>query len=99
MNRSDHGHSEKRNFIRMQVAADITLIHAGQVIPAVCVDLSSGGMQIQTVRLFSVGDKLSVRIDSEHQALKGLKAETEVVWINDPDNASQTLGLAILSMS
>lgn len=79
--------------------AEVTLIHTGQVIPAVCVDLSSSGMQVQAQRSFKVGDTLSVRIDSEHTALKGLEAETEVVWVREDDGGSQKLGLTILKMN
>jgi hypothetical protein len=45
-----------------------------------------------------VGDKISVRIESDHAALKGLEAETEVVWIADIDEVGQKLGLTILAM-
>jgi hypothetical protein len=40
-------------------------------VPAVCIDLSSSGMQVQAQRQFAVGDRLLVRIESEHEALKG----------------------------
>ncbi len=83
MSLNDRSYEEKRDYIRMRVEADISLIYAGQVIPAVCIDLSSSGMQVQAPRTFKVGDKLSVRIDSDHAALKGLEAETEVVWVTD----------------
>jgi hypothetical protein len=33
-----------------------------------------------------------VRIDSEHAALSGLEADTEVVWVK-PEGDSQKLGL------
>lgn len=95
MGQNDRDYSEKRDFIRMRVDAEITLIHAGQVVPAVCVDLSSSGMQVQAQRSFRVGDRLSVRIESEHAALAGLEAETEVVWVKD----GQKLGLTILTMN
>ncbi|MGF6591117.1 PilZ domain-containing protein [Pseudomonas sp. 2835] len=91
-------YSEKRDFIRMRVEADISLIHQGQVIAAVCLDLSSSGMQVQAPQPFTVGDKLEVRIDSDHPALKGLEASTEVVWIADQPEGQQKLGLRILSM-
>ncbi|MCY1461306.1 PilZ domain protein [compost metagenome] len=91
-------YSEKRDFMRMRVDADVSLIHAGQVITAVCLDLSSSGMQVQSPRQFKVGDNLEVRIDSEHTALKGLEASTEVVWIADQADGGQKLGLRILSM-
>jgi Tfp pilus assembly protein PilZ len=99
MGQLDRDYAEKRDYIRMRVDADITLIHAGQIIPAVCVDLSSTGMQIQAPRTFEVGDKISVRIESEHAALKGLEADTEVVWIADIDGTEQKLGLTILAMT
>jgi hypothetical protein len=44
-----------------------------------------------------VGDQLKVRIDSEHAALKGLEADTEVVWARK-EGDDQHLGLKILKM-
>jgi len=98
MSRNDRDYDEKRDYIRMRVDVDISLVYAGQIIPAVCIDLSSSGMQVQAPRTFKIGDKLSVRIDSEHAALKGLEAETEVVWLTDLEDGGQKLGLAIVSM-
>ncbi|PMY41796.1 PilZ domain-containing protein [Pseudomonas sp. GW456-L14] len=99
MSPNDRDYSEKRDYIRMRVDAEVTLIHQGQVIAAVCIDLSSGGMQVQAPRSFKVGDLLSVRIDSEHAALRGLEADTEVVWVNELEGKGQKLGLTILKMS
>ena len=99
MSLNDRSYEEKRDYIRMRVDTEVSLLHAGQVIPAVCLDLSSSGMQVQAPRTFKVGDKLSVRIDSEHAALKGLEAETEVVWTTDEADGGQKLGLSIVSMS
>jgi hypothetical protein len=99
MGQNDRDYDEKRDYIRMRVDADISLLYAGQIIPAVCVDLSSSGMQIEAPRAFQVGDRISVRIDSEHAALKGLEADTEVVWLADLEEGGQKLGLTILKMS
>jgi hypothetical protein len=99
MSQNDRDYAEKRDYIRMRVDADISLLYAGQIIPAVCLDLSSSGMQVQAPRSFKVGDKLSVRIDSEHAALKGLEAETEIVWLADQEEGGQKLGLTIISMT
>ena len=55
-------------------------------------------MQVEAPRQFAVGDRLSVRIDSDHAALSGLEAETEVVWVKAQDGDSQKLGLSILKM-
>lgn len=98
MSQTGRDYSEKRDFIRMRVDADVVLIHEGDEIASVCIDLSSSGMQVEAPRQFAVGDRLSVRIDSDHAALSGLEAETEVVWVKSQDGASQKLGLTILKM-
>ncbi|HEX4548367.1 PilZ domain-containing protein [Pseudomonas sp.] len=98
MSQTGRDYSEKRDFIRMRVDADVVLIHEGDEISAVCIDLSSSGMQVQAPRQFAVGDRLSVRIDSDHAALSGLQADTEVVWVKAQDGDSQKLGLTILKM-
>jgi len=97
MSERERDYAEKRDFIRMRVDADVSLIHEGQEIAGVCVDLSSSGMQVQAPRQFNVGDLLTVRIDSEHAALKGLEADTKVVWAKTVGN-DQQLGLSILKM-
>ncbi|MCF4980629.1 PilZ domain-containing protein [Pseudomonas gessardii] len=97
MSANERDYAEKRDFIRMRVDADVSLIHAGQEIAGVCVDLSSSGMQVQAKQSFNVGDQLKVRIDSEHAALKGLEADTEVVWARQ-EGGDQHLGLKILKM-
>ncbi|MDY7559736.1 PilZ domain-containing protein [Pseudomonas sp. 10B1] len=99
MSQNDRDYTEKRDYIRMRVDADITLLYAGQVVPAICVDLSSSGMQVQVPRAFNVGDKLNVRIDSDHSSLKGLEAKTEVVWLVAQEDGGQKLGLTIISMN
>ncbi|WP_339450960.1 PilZ domain-containing protein [Pseudomonas sp. EA_5y_Pfl2_R50] len=98
MSQTGRDYSEKRDFIRMRVDADVMLIHAGDQISGVCIDLSSSGMQVEAPRQFKVGDRLTVRIDSDHAALSGLEAETEVVWIKPQDDGGQKLGLIILKM-
>ncbi|MCS3467432.1 Tfp pilus assembly protein PilZ [Pseudomonas sp. JUb42] len=98
MSSNDRNYEEKRDYIRMRVDADINLLYAGQIIPAVCIDLSSSGMQVQAPKAFKVGDKVSVRIDSDHPALRGLEADTEVVWLTDDGAGAQKLGLNILAM-
>ncbi len=97
MSEHESDYAEKRDFIRMRIDADVSLIHAGQEIADTCVDLSSSGMQVQAPRQFTVGDLLTVRIDSEHAALRGLEADTEVVWAKAVGD-DQHLGLKILKM-
>jgi Tfp pilus assembly protein PilZ len=98
MSQTRRDYSEKRDYIRMRVDADVSLIHQGDEVAAVCIDLSSSGMQLQAPRSFKIGDRLSVRIESDHAALKGLQADTEVVWVKEQEAGSQKLGLTILKM-
>lgn len=98
MSQPPTSYSEKRDFIRMRVDTGASLLHAGEVIAAVCLDLSSSGMQVQAPQHFKVGDHVEVRIESEHASLKGLHASTEVVWIADQADGEQKLGLRILAM-
>lgn len=98
MSHTPSSHAEKRDFIRMRIDAEVSLLHEGQVIAAVCLDLSSSGMQVQAAQHFQVGHRIEVRIESEHPALKELHASTEVVWIADQPGGQQKFGLRILAM-
>lgn len=99
MTQSDRDYSEKRDFIRMQIETAITLVQGDQSYEAVCLDLSSTGMQVIAATNLQMGDKVRVHIPSEHNELKGLDAETEVVRVGSHEDGRQSLGLAILSMS
>lgn len=99
MSQSDRAYSEKRDFIRMRLEAPVTLHHAGRAIPAMCLDLSSTGMQLEAECRLNMGDKVMVHIASDHNALQGLEAQAEVVRVQDLEDGRQSLGLAVLSMS
>ncbi|MBM7059173.1 PilZ domain-containing protein [Pseudomonas sp. UL073] len=98
MSQNDRDYSEKRDFIRMRVEAPVTLVHAGKEIPALCLDLSSTGLQLEAVSAVSVGERVRVRIPSPHQELKGLDAEAEVVRVAAIEGGKQAIGLAIVAM-
>ncbi|MEK1940213.1 MAG: PilZ domain-containing protein [Pseudomonas sp.] len=98
MSQSDHAYTEKRDYIRMRLEAPVTLQYAGRDIPALCLDLSSTGMQLEAESDAKVGDKVRVHIASEHNELRGLDAEAEVIRASALDGGRQSLGLAILSM-
>lgn len=91
-------HSEKRDFIRMRIDTPVTLVHEGKVIAAVCLNLSSSGMQVQAPQPFQVGDRLQVRLESDHPSLEGLHATAEVVWIAAQADGQHRFGLRILAM-
>ena len=99
MSQSDRAYSEKRDYIRMRLEAPVTLHHAGREIPALCLDLSSTGMQLEAECALNLGDKVRVHIASDHNQLQGLDADAQVVRVSDLDNGRQALGLAIVAMS
>ena len=99
MSQNDRAYSEKRDFFRMQLETPVTLHHAGKEIQALCLDLSSTGMQVEALSNLQMGEKIRVAIASDHDKLSGLNAETEVVRVIDLGGGRQSLGLAILSMS
>lgn len=99
MSQSDRAYSEKRDFIRMRLEAPVTLHIDGSVIPALCLDLSSTGMQLEAEAAVTMGQKVKVHIASDHNELQGLNAEGEVMRIIDLGDGRQSIGLAILSMT
>lgn len=99
MTQRDRDYSEKRDFIRMHIETAVTLTQGSEHYDAICLDLSSTGMQVLAATRLQMGDKVSVHIPSEHSDLKGLQAETEVVRVGTHEDGRQSLGLAILSMS
>ena len=56
MSQSDRAYSEKRDYIRMRLEAPVTLHHAGREIPALCLDLSSSGMQLEAECVLKLGE-------------------------------------------
>jgi c-di-GMP-binding flagellar brake protein YcgR len=99
MSQNDRDYSEKRDYIRMRLEAPVTLHHGGKEIPALCLDLSSTGMQLEADSAVSMGDKVRIHIASDHNELRGLDAQAEVVRISAMDDGRQSIGLTIISMS
>ena len=99
MSQNDHAYSEKRDYIRMRLEAPVTLLYAGKELPALCLDLSSTGMQLEAESALQMGDKVRIHIASDHNELRGLDAQAEVVRVGTMEDGRQALGLAIISMS
>lgn len=99
MSSIDRIYSEKRDYIRMQMEAAVTLHHDDQEISARCLDLSSTGMQVEATSALIMGQQVKVHIASDHDKIADLIALTEVVRVVDLGDGKQSLGLTILSMS
>lgn len=98
MSLSDRAYSEKRDYIRMRMETSVVVHHDGRETPARCLDLSSTGMQVELTGSLPMGARVRVHIPSDHNELRGLDAEAEVVRVGDLGDGRQSLGLAILSM-
>lgn len=99
MSQNDRAYSEKRDYIRMRLEAPVTLHYNGLEVPALCLDLSSTGMQLEAESALSMGDKVKVHIASDHNELRGLDAHAEVVRVSTMEDGRQALGLTIISMA
>jgi c-di-GMP-binding flagellar brake protein YcgR len=93
-------YSEKRDFIRMRVETAITFECDGTRYDAVCIDLSSTGMHIETSGSvpLSEGQAIRMLIPSAHSKLNSLLAEAVIRRLDTLDNGRQALGLEITSM-
>lgn len=99
MSINDRDYSEKRDFIRMTVDAQVDLRVGDVVVPAVCKDLSSTGMQLEARTQLRVGDQVSVHLPSNHPTLSDLNVQAEVIRVEDSGHeGEQTIGLHTLSM-
>ena len=83
MSVNDRDYSEKRDFIRMTVDAQVDLRVGDVVVPAVCKDLSSTGMQLEARTQLRVGDQVSVHLPSNHPTLSDLNVQAEVIRVED----------------
>ncbi|AIS18123.1 PilZ domain-containing protein [Pseudomonas rhizosphaerae] len=99
MSHSDRDYSEKRDFIRMTVDAKVDLRVGDVVVPAVCKDLSSTGMQLEARTQLQVGDQVGVHLPSNHPTLSDLNVQAEVIRVEHSEqDGMQIVGLHTLSM-
>jgi len=97
---NEKAYSEKRDFIRMKIAAPLnaTLALAGSSIEGLCKDLSGGGMQVETSQALDLGTELEVEVSSGYGHNPSLCAKAKVVRCQSGDNSSYLLGLEITEM-
>lgn len=91
-------YDEKRDFIRMNLNSEARLNVNGQMVPALCVDLSSTGMQLKVACRLDEGQQAEVEIGSQHSSLSGLKAVVTVVRCEPAGNNEYILGMHIDKM-
>ena len=100
MSLSDKAYSEKRDFIRMKISAPLTAtLSADQrVFEGNCLDLSGGGMRVETNEIIATGTELDVEVSSDHGHNPTLKARTRVVRSISNDKGTYELGLEIVEV-
>ncbi|WP_040260695.1 PilZ domain-containing protein [Pseudomonas massiliensis] len=96
MGQLDQQYSEKRDFIRMTVDAEVTATAHGERIQAVCHDLSGNGIQLRARCQWQLGDRVQVHLPSHSKDLADYDAMTEVVRVEDLPNGERILGLSVI---
>lgn len=93
-------YSEKRDFIRMKIGAPLSakLAAADEVIEGMCLDLSGGGLQVETKQNLAIGTEGEVEVSSAHGHNPTLKAKVKVVRSATNDSGDYVLGLEILQI-
>ncbi len=94
MSLNDRDYSEKRDYMRMTINAEVTLRFKGLEFTGVCIDLSSNGMQVKSESQLAVGDVLAVHLPSPTPNLDPYNVDAEVVRVDDLGDGKQILGLA-----
>jgi hypothetical protein len=95
---TDRPYSEKRDFIRMKIGAPLSakLAAPAAEIEGLCLDLSGGGLQVETKQSLAVGTETEVEVSSDHGHSPTLKARTKVVRVTANETGNYVLGLEIL---
>jgi len=98
MSQIDRDYSEKRDFIRMTIDAKVTLHTDNQPLDAICRDLSSSGMQLETTSALPTDSQIGIRMPSNHESLRDFAAKAQVIWTKDLGAGKYLLGLKIIEM-
>lgn len=93
-------YSEKRDFIRMKIGAPLSakLAAADEIIEGICLDLSGGGLQVETKQNLAVGTEAEVEVSSAHGHNPTLKAKVKVVRSATNEAGDYVLGLEIIQI-
>ncbi|WP_323815690.1 PilZ domain-containing protein [Cellvibrio sp. NN19] len=97
---NDKPYSEKRDFIRMKIGAPLSAklsVNEG-VIEGLCLDLSGGGLQVETKTHIDVGTEMEVEVSSDHGHSPTLRARAKVARSTTTDAGDYLLGLEILQI-
>ncbi|MBV1914879.1 MAG: PilZ domain-containing protein [Pseudomonadales bacterium] len=96
-------YSEKRDFIRMKVNAEVTLIVSadGKEISGKCKDLSGAGMLVEIANEeISVGSQCLATIKTTYEKLDDpdFKARIEITRVDNLETGGQMIGASIIEI-
>lgn len=93
-------YSEKRDFIRMKIDADIILEPAGSAnkIPGKCKDLSGTGMLVEVGESVPVGAELQTSLPSNNPAFPSFDTVVKVLRCEELPTGRYLLGMEIVQV-
>jgi c-di-GMP-binding flagellar brake protein YcgR len=94
-------HDDRRNFYRMMVNAEVTLMHLATDTryEGVCINLSATGMAVSVSEMIEADSELQVRLEAADQMVPALNANTKVIRCIAQGDGSYMLGLEILDVA
>ena len=98
MNLMMRDYSEKRDYIRMKVDAQIELrtFHPERVLRGICKDLSGTGMAIEVEDAFQPGTELSTCLPSNNESFPPFETIVRVIRCTATANGRFLLGVEII---
>jgi hypothetical protein len=96
MGQLDQQYSEKRDFIRMTVDAEVTATCNGERIQAICHDLSGNGIGLKANCTWNMEDEVMVHLPSHSKELDDYNALTKIVRVEQLADGSRLLGLSVI---
>jgi hypothetical protein len=69
-----------------------------EIIEGMCIDLSGGGLQVETKKSLALGTEAEVEVSSTHGHSPTLKAKTKVVRVTTNEQGDCIIGLEILQL-
>lgn len=93
--------SEKRDFIRMKVNAevDVSVLGDDRKIRGICRDLSGTGMLLEVAEPITVGSELNASLPSNNDSFPAFDTKVRVIRCEPLDNGNRLVGVEILQVN
>jgi hypothetical protein len=100
MSLANRQYNEKRNFLRMQIDSHVavSLQSGNEEVIGMCLDLSGGGMLIETNRVLPMGAQVDITIMPPKGTTPMMTAKAEVIRVDSRPDETCILGLEIIKV-